>query len=239
MDRVRENKIPLTIAIIQWFITTILQLDRLFFTYVHENKYFMATKALYLIFLAVVWCFFFDVHKKIKAENENYKRGIFIFKFYLCIMMVLLLILWPGTWAWDDLNTLIAIARYEGWMPWQHTITGIYQDVMLQILPFPGGIILLQNIIISVCVAFAVTKLEMVFEIKRMRWSFVDGFVKVLPFLMPPVLIFVIEFTDLGEIYVYTSRNMNSYNGNIGLINKYTAVVLSAWLGDEGFWSGW
>lgn len=33
-----------------------------------------------------------------------------------------------------------------------------------------------------------------------------------------------------ARIILYTSRNMNSYNGNIGLINKNTAPVLSAWL---------
>lgn len=35
---------------------------------------------------------------------------------------------------------------------------------------------------------------------------------------------------DGAKIVLYTSRNMNSYNGNMGLINKYTAVVLSEWL---------
>ncbi|OXC22979.1 capsular biosynthesis protein [Lactobacillus crispatus] len=33
-----------------------------------------------------------------------------------------------------------------------------------------------------------------------------------------------------ARIVLYTSRNMNSYNGNIGLINKYTAQTLSNWL---------
>ncbi len=33
-----------------------------------------------------------------------------------------------------------------------------------------------------------------------------------------------------AKIILYTSRNMNSYNGNIGLINKYTAEVLHNWL---------
>lgn len=33
-----------------------------------------------------------------------------------------------------------------------------------------------------------------------------------------------------AKIILYTSRNMNSYNGNIGLINKYTAPVLLEWL---------
>jgi hypothetical protein len=33
-----------------------------------------------------------------------------------------------------------------------------------------------------------------------------------------------------ARIILYTSRNMNSYSGNIGLINKYTAAVLTEWL---------
>ena len=38
-------------------------------------------------------------------------------------------------------------------------------------------------------------------------------------------------YKDKGaKIVLYTSRNMNSYNGNIGLINKYTAVTLTKWL---------
>ena len=33
-----------------------------------------------------------------------------------------------------------------------------------------------------------------------------------------------------AKIILFTSRNMNSYNGNLGLINKHTAPVLSDWL---------
>ena len=33
-----------------------------------------------------------------------------------------------------------------------------------------------------------------------------------------------------ARIILYTSRSMNSYSGNIGLINKYTAAVLTEWL---------
>lgn len=33
-----------------------------------------------------------------------------------------------------------------------------------------------------------------------------------------------------AKIILFTSRNMNSYNGNIGLINKNTARVLLEWL---------
>lgn len=33
-----------------------------------------------------------------------------------------------------------------------------------------------------------------------------------------------------AKIILFTSRNMNSYKGNIGLINKHTAAILSVWL---------
>lgn len=33
-----------------------------------------------------------------------------------------------------------------------------------------------------------------------------------------------------AKIILFTSRNMNSYNGNIGVINKNTAKILLAWL---------
>ena len=39
------------------------------------------------------------------------------------------------------------------------------------------------------------------------------------------------EYHDAGvKIILFSSRNMNSFNGNLGLINKNTAVVLNAWL---------
>ena len=39
------------------------------------------------------------------------------------------------------------------------------------------------------------------------------------------------EYKELGaKIVLYTSRNMNSYKGNIGLINANTAKILLQWL---------
>lgn len=209
MNLIVKNKTPIFIAFIQWFLTTVFQIDRLFFSYGYEceNKYFITTKALYFIFLAVIWCFGFDAYKKIKSGNEYYQRGFYIFKIYLILMLFMLLILWPGTWAWDDLWILNAIAPYNSWLPWQHIITGIYQDVLLQILPFPGGIILLQNIIISICVAFSVTKLEVVFHIKKSNKKLVDTLIKLFPFLLPPVLMYQFSGYRIG-LYVYLELTM-------------------------------
>lgn len=207
MEKIKRNKCPIIIAMIQWFVTTVLQFDRAFFTYEQETKTFIVVKILYFFFLIIAWCFGLDVLKKIKAGNADYQRASRIFMAHFSILMILLLILWPGTWAWDDLGVLNGIRCYEGFYPWQHIITGIYQDVMLQILPFPGGIIFLQNIIISLCVAFSVSKFEKAYNLKRMKNFYVDIMLKVIPFFLPPVLMYQFSGYRMG-LYVYVELVM-------------------------------
>lgn len=56
-----------------------------------------------------------------------------------------------------------------------------------------------------------------------------EDYADLIPF--PEVVEKLKYYSENGaKIVLYTSRNMNSYNGNIGLINKNTAVVLNAWL---------
>ena len=203
----KEYKKPLMGAIIQWFITTILQIDRLFFTYDYENKKLLLIKILYLALLVVVWSFIYNFIKEIKSENQAYKRGLQIFAVYFSILMILLLFLWPGTWAWDDLVTLTDISDYCSFNAWQHILTGIYQDVLLQVLPFPGGIIFLQNCIIATCVAFTIVKLENAFDIRKIKITIIDIMLKLLPFLLPPVLMYQFSGYRMG-VYVYLELTM-------------------------------
>lgn len=47
----------------------------------------------------------------------------------------------------------------------------------------------------------------------------------------PNIVSKIKEYHEQGaKIVLFTSRNMNSYNGNIGLINKNTARILLEWL---------
>lgn len=197
-----KYQIPLKIAVIQWFITTVLQVDRAFFIYEYETKCFWIVKFFYFMFLVIAWSFGFNVYKQLKSENLEYKRGVQIFVIYFSIVMGMLLIVWPGTWSWDDLWTLDVIKHYSEFNAWQHIITGLYQDVMLQILPFPGGIIFLQNVIISICVAFSITKLEKIFPLFRIKNTILDVVLKSIPFLLPPVLLYQFSGYRIG-LYVY------------------------------------
>lgn len=137
-----------------------------------------------------MWCFGAQVARKVREKNQMYLRGGQFFLVYFSCTMLLLIILWPGTWAWDDLVTLRNIQHYNSFNPWQHILTGLYQDIMLQILPFPGGIILLQNVWISLIVAFSITKIESAFHIRRLKNWILDILLKLIPFFLPPILMY-------------------------------------------------
>ena len=117
-------------------------------------------------------------------------RGFCIFKIYFLFCIVLLLILWPGTWSWDDLWMLDTVSKYTSWNPWQNVLTGIYFDLLLQVLPFPGGIILIQNLMISICVAFCITRLESTSLVGKLNNTSLDIILKILPFILPPIIMY-------------------------------------------------
>ena len=202
MKDLKPYVLPLSLAALQWLLTTLLRADRVFFTYDHVTPWMIATKVLYFLFLAVAWCFLFAVVRNVRGGNKLWQRGLQVFAVYFPITLVFLLLLWPGTWSWDDIFTLERISTYESWDPWQHILTGAYDTVLLNVLPFPGGLIFLQNILVSVCVAFVVPKLESTFHLRRIPFWPADTLVKVLPFLLPPVLTYQFSGYRLG-MYIY------------------------------------
>lgn len=239
MKHFKPYLLPLSLAAVQWLVTTLLHTDRAFFTYDHVTPWMVATKVLYLLFLAVTWSFLFASVRNIRAGKPAWRRGGLIAGCYFAVMLVFLLLMWPGTWSWDDLFTLEKISTYQSFDPWQHIITGAYQSVLLQILPFPGGVILLQNAIISVCVAFLVTKLEASFPLRTLPNKALDIFVKVLPFLLPPVLIYQFSGYRLG-LYIYLElvllvmllcawKDKEEWSVSYLLLFVFLAVIVSLW----------
>ena len=201
MKDLKPYVLPLSLAAVQWIATTLLRVDRVFFTYDHVTPWMIATKVLYFLFLAVAWCFLFAAVRNIRDNKAGWRRGAQVFALYWPITLIFQILLWPGTWSWDDIFTLERISTYESWDPWQHILTGAYDTVLLNVLPFPGGLIFLQNILVSICVAFVVTKLESTFRLPKIPLWPVDTLVKVLPFLLPPVLTYPEVELETGPRY--------------------------------------
>ncbi|WP_028234390.1 hypothetical protein [Pseudobutyrivibrio sp. MD2005] len=194
---------PIIISLLQWIATLVFNVDKKFFTYNQVTHYYIIVKCLYGILLIVFWCYLFHFIRKLKSRDAEHKRALKVFLVYVAIMLIYGIILWPGTWSWDDLMTLHTIDTYESFFPWQGIITGVYQDLLLQVLPFPGGIIILQNIIISMCVSAIVLSIERIFKVVVSGNWVIDTIVKLLPFfILPPVIMYQFSGYRMG-IYVY------------------------------------
>lgn len=240
-----ENKRPLLIATIQWYLTTVFQFDRAFFIYDNETAVYIAVKVLYFFSLILFWTFASGIYRKLKDGDIETARQLRIFICYFSILLFILLILWPGTWYHDDLWVLDS-AQYYRLDAWQHILTSVYYMLLMQFLPFPGGIILIQLFLCALCVSYMVSRLEGSPEIKVSKHELPDILVKILPFLLPPVLLYQFSGYRMG-IYVFleltwiimlycTLRDKKRMDWNHCLLLCGLCVLTSVWRTEAFFY---
>ena len=220
------------------------RLDRLFFSYDKVNVIQIMIKALYFVFLIMLWLFLFHVVRQIRKGNDDYRRGAIYFGIYFPATMAIMVFIWPGTWFWDDVITLQTISTYQ-LDAWHHVLTGVYQAILLQLLPFPAGMIILQNFIISICVARVLINLEKCFWICKSKNPIV-WILKFLPFLLPPVLAYQYSGFRLG-IYSYLEllfitefvtvvRRKKIWSLKYGLFISIICILTAAWRTESVFY---
>ena len=196
----RNTILAVVIAVLHWILCVAFEIDRGFFEYDSKTPFWYLIKLLTLVFLISFWGLFFHIAKKIKEKNMDYLRGLQLFIPYFLFLLVTIIIVWPGAWSGDDAENLL-IERVYGLTAWHNILTGIFHDILLQILPFPGGIILIQNLLIAIAVSFVIVRLEKHFPYFLSN-RITDTIVKLLPFILPPVLFFQLGGFRIG-VYIY------------------------------------
>lgn len=73
----KSYKWAVLIALLQGGISTILQIDKHFFTYEEVTNYMIIAKIGYFIFLVVAWCFIAIVINRLK-ENDSWNQEVFL-----------------------------------------------------------------------------------------------------------------------------------------------------------------
>lgn len=202
LSKLKANKFPVIAAFIHWFLLMILQVDRNLFLYEHENREMLIGKIAAFFLLEFIWIVAFKLYRGWK-EDQFSKRFVHIWSFYTLILCLLLLVLWPGTWSWDDLLVL-ATTQYYHLVPWQHVLSSYEQIILLQLFPLPGGYVLVKNLLIAGIVAYSICKIEQtcsMHQIFKNHYWF-DILVKLIPFLLPPVLMYQFSGYRLG-LYIY------------------------------------
>lgn len=187
---IRPNKrlVGEGIAAVLWCLLT-LATDRLFFRYDWQTPAFFVYKALFVLLAFAV------IHGAVTLVGNLRRGDAFTRRWlqwtlpYLAVSLVVLLIVWPGCWGCDDLG-ILQMARTLQASPWQHFLTSGAFILSLMFLPLPGGLVLIQNLLISGIVGCFLAAAETLAR-ARLRKAPARGWFAVLylPFLLPPVLL--------------------------------------------------
>lgn len=179
------------VGVSQWLLLTVSGLDKLFFVGTPEISQALVwgTKIFSLFMLGSFWGFMAYAVLKVRAHDSVWMRGTAIFFIYLAFQSVILLILWPGTWAWDDIAGFIHAETYH-LEPWQHLITSVLYICCAHIFPYPGGYVLIANLMIALCVAGSITLAEEKLNLRRIKNPGIDIVLKLIPFAMPPIILY-------------------------------------------------
>ena len=219
---------PLFLAIIQFTITVLSKFDNVFFDYSVVNyKFLFIVRVFYFLFLFFGWSFIFFVYRKIKEGNKLFIRGAKIAAINFFIMMVLLVLVWPGLWAWDDIWVLYHVSNFQ-YLFWQHFLTNTEMAISAQTLPFFGGILILRIAWISAFIGFIIVKLETTFNL-YLKNTFFDLFIKLFPFFTFPVIRYELSgyrsgfslFFEIAMICILLS----AFKGENKWSNLYCAIA--------------
>ena len=154
MHRIIWNKPALGIALLHFAVS--FWTDSFIFRYVKwdfstglqamKSIETIVVKLIFLGLLILFWQGLFYFFCRAKREFRN------LALFYFGLMLILLLLTWPGIWRMDEFGLLSSgVQLYPHW--WQNYITSVWYIFSMMLLPFPSGVILVQIMAISLIYA--------------------------------------------------------------------------------------
>jgi hypothetical protein len=122
-------------------------------------------------------------------NNSNYKR-LFIFGvIYFAVLIILLILVWPGAYGNDDTSQLAAAQHFDLY-PWQHIITSMFDNIAIACFPIASGIVILQALIAPIIVGYIATFLPTVI-VRNKKHLLASQIATFFIFLLPPVLFYL------------------------------------------------
>lgn len=188
MDQSRKRLGLEVLAALLWCGVT-LATDRLFFRYDWKSPYFFVYKALFVLLAFAVVHGAVTLVRKVRQKDDFALRWLQWMLPYLVLTLVVLVIVWPGCWGGDDLDVLY-LARTLEPSSWQHFLTSAAFILCLMFIPVPGGVVLIQTLLIAGIVGCFLAAAETLAR-ERMPKPPARGWFAILylPFLLPPVIL--------------------------------------------------
>ena len=191
------NKQSFLCAFVIWIILNITGIQNMFF----QGKNLILTliiKVLHLIFLYTIIAKIQSLYKH--RETPKVKNEIIISGIYFLILAILLIMVWPGTWAADDIQ-IVTNASYLILTPWQHFFSGMFQILCLQTIPIPSGVVIMQILIASFIVGYCISNIANLYG-KNKKQIIILELILGLITLAPPLLIYILSGFRMG-MYSY------------------------------------
>lgn len=155
-------------------------------------------KILHFLFLYAIFLKIYSLYKNRKIPKV--KNEIIISLIYFVILMILLLLVWPGTWADDDITILRNAGKYE-FTPWQHFFSGLFHIMCLQTIPIPSGVMIIQSLISALIVGYCISNISALYG-KSKNQIVIIQIILLLIALFPPLILYILSGFRMG-IYAY------------------------------------
>ena len=156
----------------------------------------ISCKILNIAFIHIISLVFYHMLKN--RKNAETRKRIAITLSYFAIIMLVLVLIWPGAWSWDDV-WIVSDAQYYFLTPWQHFFSGLLHVLCLQLIPIPTGVLIIQSLLASFIVGYCVTKLSSLAPTLKSR-------------LVLTIILFVMLLSPPLVVYILTGFRMGFYS---------------------------
>jgi len=130
--------------------------------------------------LVLFWQMIPAIHSWIKNKNIDVILFLKHFGIYFIIMLVFLLLTWPGVWRWDEMF-IVSNASRLSIDYWHHWLTSLFYFISLSIIPFPAGVVFFQILAISLAIGWVSYLTFQTFQ-PKFQW------IMLIPMLLPSVI---------------------------------------------------
>ncbi len=155
----KENIIILLLTILTEIISILFIRPRIF-TGIIESKFsYWLINIVFIIFLPLIYKMLFFFAHKIKKKESFYINLLKHSIIYFIFMFIILLIIYPGTWFYDEF-WIVSYATNYSLSTWQSYLSVIIYTIVFYIIPHPIGLTLFQLIIISLIMGYAHSKIQ-------------------------------------------------------------------------------
>lgn len=228
------NKTVFIYTFVVWSILNVFGIQNMYF-YGGHILTTIIIKALHMLFLYTIILKIHSLYKK-RLESKV-KNEIILALIYFTILIVLLLLVWPGTWSWDDIE-ILKNASFLNLTPWHHFFSGLFQVLCLQTIPIPSGVIIMQIVIASLIVGYCISNISILYG-KNKKQVIILQIILGLITLLPPLVMYILSGFRMGiysylelllitEIIILYKKNNKATFTDILKISLLT-IIISCW----------